>query len=766
VNRPTISFEFTANQMIVLQIIVPVQANTRTVMRDNITLGSPEGLLVNDLAIATPETLSRSTPGQNKPTIIGAFVFSKVIDRHYLEEIAQKSGLLPGLYSTDGIHRIEVVDMKMNPADLAQWVLENQAENDRQIQQRILAVDWDSYYQSLALWRFEEEPRLIIGFAQSAASTLQKVRETVTGLVLIAVLVLMVGGTFGYLLFDHLVKPIRELTEAVSGIDLNVQQRKPGQSLTPIASDKLVEINLRANDEVGKLAAAFNMMSRQLRQSFELLEQRVAERTEELQLAKEQAEAANKAKSAFLANMSHELRTPLNAVLGFSQVMKRSPDVTPSQIENLNIITHSGEYLLNLINNVLDISKIESGRVELEESPTYLYELLEEIRSLMYVRAIEKGLDFTLEQSPDLPRNIVADAGKLRQVLINLVGNAIKYTPRGAVTIRAKVAENQDSESIRLRFEIEDTGPGIRDEDRERIFKPFEQLEERLPSEAGSGLGLAIGKQFVELMGGEIGVIGEWGKGSVFYFEIPVAVAQAEAISVEPQRGRIIGLAQGQPKRRLLIVEDQKENRLLLHELLAPLGFDLQEAVNGQEAVTQFEQWRPHLIFMDIRMPIMDGLEATRLIKASDEGGHCVIVALTAHALEEERRAILAAGFDDFIRKPYKDTEIFDALSKHLDVRFAYEEETPLAVESVPPLEASALAELPPTLLNELEQALILLDVRAVDRAIEAVRAQYPAVADALVAEAKDLQYGRILQVIEAISSGGAGTKDQTRVKT
>jgi signal transduction histidine kinase/CheY-like chemotaxis protein len=546
------------------------------------------------------------------------------------------------------------------------------------------------------------------------------------------------------------------LTAAVSGIGLNIQREQQGQAVKPISSDKLIEINLHTGDEVGQLATAFNAMSRELRQSFETLEQRVVKRTEELQLAKEQAEAANKAKSVFLANMSHELRTPLNAVLGFSQVMRHSQDVTPSQIKSLNIITRSGEHLLNLINNVLDISKIESGRVELEESDIYLNQLLEEIKSLMYVRAYEKDLALTLERSPDLPEHVFADAGKLRQVLINLIGNAIKYTPSGAVVIRAMVAKKQDAESIRLRFEIEDTGPGMREHDRERIFNPFEQLEERPHSVTGSGLGLAIGKQFVELMGGAIGVSSEWGKGSIFHFEIPVKVVPAEVIHVESQRGRITGLLGSQPKRCLLIVEDQLENRLLLHNLLAPLGFDLREAVNGQEAVAQFVQWHPDLIFMDIRMPIMDGLEATRQIKATAEGGHTVIVALTAHALEEERRSILAAGCDDFIRKPYKDTEIFDALTKHLDVRFSYEEETPLAVESTPALTASALAELPATLLDELEQVLVLLDIAAMERVIDVVRSHHPVVADALAAVAKELQYGRILHLIKDARSGKA----------
>ncbi|MBU4261359.1 MAG: response regulator [Proteobacteria bacterium] len=498
----------------------------------------------------------------------------------------------------------------------------------------------------------------------------------------------------------------------------------------------------------------------ELRKHHDHLEELVKERTSQLEVAREQAERANRAKSIFLANMSHELRTPLNAVLGFSQVMKNSSDVTVEQRDNLDIITRSGEHLLNLINNVLDISKIESGRVGLEETHLDLYQLLQELKSLMYVQAHKKGLDFTLEQSPDLPLYVSVDGAKLRQVLINLIGNAIKYTASGAVILRAMAAEKEGAGLIRVRFEVEDTGPGIREEDKVRIFSPFEQLENRTPTDAGTGLGLAISKQHVGLMGGTIGVDGEPGKGSVFHFEIPVRMLSPEAMVAALQPGRVIGVAVGQPRYRLLIAEDHPENRLLLRNLLEPLGFDLREATNGQEAVALFAQWRPHLIWMDIRMPVMDGLEATRRIKATETGHGVKIIAVTAHALEEERREILAAGCDDFIRKPYKHGEILDALTKHLGVRFIYEEETALVAVAAE-LDAAALADLPAELLDELEQALVLIDINAVNRAIEAIRVHHPSQADALGGAARDLQFGRMLRMIRTASSE-TGPEDGT----
>jgi CheY-like chemotaxis protein/two-component sensor histidine kinase len=439
-------------------------------------------------------------------------------------------------------------------------------------------------------------------------------------------------------------------------------------------------------------------------------------------------------------------------VLGFSRLMKNDPGVPANQKENLDIIVRSGEHLLNLINNVLDISKIESGRVVLEESEADLYQLLHELQSVMGVRAAEKGLSFTLEQSPTLPRHVALDAGKLRQVLINLIGNATKYTEHGGLKLRANVVSRESPQRARLRFEVEDTGPGISEEDRQRIFFPFVQLGNRASAEAGTGLGLAISKQYVELMGGQIDVASEPGKGSVFHFEIPVGVLPAAEIPAELGRGRVIGLAEGQPRFRLLIAEDQRENRLLLHKLFEPLGFALREALNGQEAVALFEAWHPDLIWMDIRMPVMDGLEAARRIKATEAGRRTKIVALTAHALEEEREPILAAGCDDVVRKPYREQELFEVMARHLGLKYLYEK----AGSQLSPAGSKAAirpeqwAALPLELLTQLHQAAVELDTARTLALIGRITELDASIGSLLNDLATKLDYPHLLKLLES----------------
>jgi PAS domain S-box-containing protein len=399
--------------------------------------------------------------------------------------------------------------------------------------------------------------------------------------------------------------------------------------------------------------------------------------------AKELAESANRSKSQFLSNMSHELRTPLNAVIGFTQILQRDVSLNADQQEYINIINRSGEHLLGLINDVLEMSKIESGRMNLEENDFDLSRLLNTVESMFRLKAREKGIALTIECANQVPCYLHGDEGKLRQVLINLIGNAIKFTQEGSVTVRLSSQERTAQDNLvppctLLWVEVEDTGPGIAPEEMDLLFEAFRQTQSGRQSQQGTGLGLSISRRFVELMGGQLQVQSNVGKGTMFSFQVAMQRLESLEIGGDRKVPRVMGIAPHQPTYRILAVDDQPENRLVLVKLLTPLGFEVAEAKNGQEAVDLNHTWQPHLILMDMRMPIMDGYEATRIIKAQRTSDRPAIIALTASAFEEERNLILHTGCDDFVSKPFREALLLAKIAEHTGVAFIYEEPSPI----------------------------------------------------------------------------------------
>ncbi|MEG4804159.1 AAA family ATPase [Microcoleus sp. ARI1-B5] len=491
--------------------------------------------------------------------------------------------------------------------------------------------------------------------------------------------------------------------------DLELHQRDrivPIESTsTPIFDETgAVEYAIAAFQDISERQQAQKALIENVR-----LEQEISERKKtatELEQAALAAQSASLAKSTFLANMSHELRTPLNAILGFSQLMNQDANLLTEQKENLNIIHRSGEHLLTLINQVLDLSKIEAGRMAKNETNFDLHHLLADVEDMFSLTAKARGLKLGFDCAPDVPKLICTDPVKLRQVLINLINNAIKFTFSGSVSVQISVISHPSlaigQETTRMRndkgqmtiaFEIKDTGVGMAADELENLFQPFVQTASGERMQQGTGLGLTISRQFVRLMGGEITVISR-GKaftpgmplkdfhddttdiptsGTTFKFDISVGIADALVIQNQPHSRRVIGLAPQQPNYRILVVDDNDYNRKLLVKIITSIGFEVQEANNGQDAIEIWNSYSPHLIWMDMRMPIMDGYEATKRIKATTKGQATAVIAITASALEEEKTMILSTGCDDLVRKPFPEQTIFHIMAKHLGLSYVYD---------------------------------------------------------------------------------------------
>ena len=501
---------------------------------------------------------------------------------------------------------------------------------------------------------------------------------------------------------------------------------------------------------VSGLLLGINWLSRQLYLSRQQLE----DYSHQLEVKAKEAETANRAKSLFLANMSHELRTPLNAILGFAQLMDRDVTMTPQQKDSLAIINRSGAHLLNLINDVLEMSKIEAGRIVLNPETFDLHQLLQTIREMFQIRAEGKQLSLNFILASDLPRYIISDCRKLRQVLINLLSNAVKFTETGGVTLSVKILSQPQgaNEAFRLLFEVQDTGKGIAEQEMDKLFQPFVQTLAGIKSEGGTGLGLAISRQFVQLMGGEINAISNLGKGSTFYFDIQVLLAKSSEITNLTSKKRVIKVAPGQPLYRILIVDDRQENRDLLRQLLRTVGFATRTANNGKEALSFWQEWHPHLIWMDMLMPIMDGYTATQKIKQQQTEEKTVIIALTASAFEEQRTKILAAGCDDFVSKPFQEQVIFDKMTKYLGVEYLYESTTTTSQSEIKDnesLNSQDLSCMPPEWITQLYQAAIAVDADLILQLIQEIPPTHQSLATALGELTYNYDFDRIIELSE-----------------
>jgi signal transduction histidine kinase/CheY-like chemotaxis protein len=521
--------------------------------------------------------------------------------------------------------------------------------------------------------------------------------------VLVPVLSITVGGALGAGLILAIVVSlfIRQLNRRLQPIleecnqlaEVNAQRsERLGQEPGAIADENSsAKLSYQNADELDILTDSFHQMATQLKTSFEDLELRVAERTIELKEAKEVADAANSAKSEFLANMSHELRTPLNGILGYAQILKQSQQLSEPEQKGINIIHQCGVHLLTLINDILDLSKIEAQKMELQPTEFHFPSFLEGVVEICQIKAEQKGVEFIYQLDRSLPAGIKADEKRLRQILMNLLSNAIKFTEKGSVTFSVKNQITDEAQSdqgtiYRICFRVEDTGVGISQENLGKIFSPFEQVGNVQKQSEGTGLGLAISQKITEMMGGSLNVKSRPDKGSIFWFEIDILESEEwSEVSKKNTDNRIIGIEGRQQK--ILVVDDRWENRSVIVNLLEPIGFEVIEAQDGQEGLDKTFEFEPDLIISDLAMSMMDGHEMIRQLRQIPQFQKTAVIVSSASVFEIDRQKSLDAGANDFLPKPLQSEHLLNSLQQLLELKWIYETK----IEETTSQEAAAL---------------------------------------------------------------------------